>query len=164
VWNDYTLGLSASPLGFIIATSILNQTQPEADGLFSFLNKLNPIWAVVIWIVVFVVAPFIRDKIWPEVAESRKRAAEKIDKATDRQIHMQEKFIESLHSIQTGMAALAQQMEHMGDTFHTAEIERSQARALEARAILEGLNIIKEDIAAVYGKIDAPRPSRQRGS
>lgn len=148
----------------ILAASIHQATPPTDTGLIGLIEKLDPIWAVFIWVFIMILIPFVRDKIYPDMAASRKASVEKAEKATDRQLAMQEKFIDTLHAIQLAQNALAVRIEHLGETFHVAETERAQARAQEAQTILLALSIIKEDLAAIYGKIDEPRPSRRRPS
>ena len=156
---------------------VLQQTTPDVVPLAE-LWQLGPVWAIIVYIIIRDVLPFMKDKLYPEVVAARKAQKNKEESVIDRQIQVQEKFIETLHSLNLSQAALAIQIEHLADSFGEAERARAAENTALAQALQQAeyarsvdndrlalaLEIVKEDLAALYGKLDQPRPSRQRGA
>ena len=103
--------------------------------------------ALIVYIFIRDVLPFLRDKLYPDIQAGRK--AERVDakKREDRLFDMMEASITSSTKLQSTLQAMELTLGAMG-------------AQLEQQAQTQGA--MMEDLSGLYGKLNVERPSRER--
>lgn len=103
--------------------------------------------ALTLWFAYRELWPFLRDKLWPQLATERQAAA---DKATRRE----DQFIELLEKTTNVIANNTNAILMVGGTIGEVKADFGGLRS--------DLQALHEDMAGIYTLLKQPRPSRQR--